>query len=208
MASLAAAFAAARISSAADMVSIQARWAPPSIKTRDLLGENLLGLVLGEAAERRKKIARRSHRARDDDRSRCFRCDFTRKTRRLWLSSRARLCKSWEHQPARVAAEAVREDDVGPRIDEALMQRHDTVGMGSSHSSGASPETSPISNRLVPVAPSARRKGRSASRSSSKRTPFSRMAMNSRAMSSQSLRRCQGRSACAAGCEKRRREPP
>ena len=60
-----------------------------------------------------------------------------------------------QHQPAAVAAERVGEDDVGAGVDEALMQRADSFRMGAFHSSGVSPEASPASNRLVPVAPSA-----------------------------------------------------
>ena len=64
------------------------------------------------------------------------------------------------------AAERIGEDDVGAGVDKALVQLGDRLGRGLVQSSGASPASSPIANRLVPVAPSARRTPFSAIRAS------------------------------------------
>ena len=84
------------------------------------------------------------------------------------FSSRVRVLEIVQHQAPAVGAEGIGEDDVGAGIDEALVERADASrGWVSFHSSGESPEVSPMSKRLVPVAPSARRTGFAARRDSS-----------------------------------------
>ena len=151
-----AASAAARASSGADMVSIQAISAPPS-------------LARGSVRQRRRPPRHRSARRAAPAISPVGPTEPATMTFRPALSATRAgdlggppvelvdaVLRVVQLQPVARAAEGIGEDDVGAGIDEILVQRRDLLRARSrSSSSGASPASSPMANRLVPVAPSA-----------------------------------------------------
>ena len=152
---LAAARAAARISSGADMVSIQATSAPPSRRPSicSMKTSTASSSLNGPSGARRSPVGP---------------TDPATTTGRPALSAtsarelggepvefaRARF-EAVQHEAAAVGPEAVGQDDVGAGVDEGPMQALDRVRMVGVPELGESPAVRPMAKRLVPVAPSA-----------------------------------------------------
>lgn len=130
MPTFAAARVAARISSAADMVSIQTTSAPPCLKALDLLDEHLDCLVLAERPKRGEDIAGRTHRSRDDDATARCAGDRTGVLSGEPVELRGAGLEPVQREAPAIAAKTVGQDDVRARVYEGLVQGLDPVGVG------------------------------------------------------------------------------
>ena len=126
---LAAARAAARISSGADMVSIQATSAPPSRRPSICSVNTSTASSSLERSERSQKIARRSDRSGDDDGAPRSVGDFARGLGGQTIELAGSRLELVQHQAAAVGPEAVGQNDVGASVDERLVQALDPIGM-------------------------------------------------------------------------------
>ena len=126
---LAAARAAARISSGADMVSIQATSAPPSRRPSICSMKTSTASSSLKRSERSQEVARRSDRTGDDDGPPRAVGDFARDPGGQAIELAGPALELVQHQAAAVGPETVGQNDVGARVDESLMQALDPVRM-------------------------------------------------------------------------------
>ena len=95
----------------------------------DLLGERVDCFVGGERAERREQLARRPDGAGHHDGARCGVGDLTRELGGPLVELEHAVLGAVQFQAVAVAAERVRQDDVGARVDERPVQLLDALGM-------------------------------------------------------------------------------
>ena len=130
MPALAAARAAARISSAADMVSIQATSAPPSLRPSICSTKILDRLVLGQGTQWGEDVAGRTDRAGDDDPPPRPVGDGAGVSRRHRIELTDARLEAVQREAPAVRPETVGQDDVRAGVDEGLVEGADLVGMG------------------------------------------------------------------------------
>src|SRR5579863_850533 len=131
MRSALAAVAAARISSGADMVSIQTTSTPPSFKPSICSAK----AATASSSESGPSGARRSpvgptEPATATDRPPCLIRLLARDFGGATIEFAHAILQRMQHEPAAIGAEAVGQDDVGARIDEIAMERGHAIRMG------------------------------------------------------------------------------
>ena len=129
MPTLAAAFAAARISSSADMVSIQMTSAPPSLRPSICSTKTSTASSSVSGPSGREEVAGRPDRAGDHHRPPGGVGDGAGILRGEAVQLAGAVLEIVQHQPTAIGAEGIGEDDVGAGIDEALVERADRVAM-------------------------------------------------------------------------------
>ena len=83
---------------------------------------------MGEPTEGSEQLPRRSHRAGDDDRPVSVVGHSPGDRRRSLGQLEHSALRPVQRQPISIAAERVGEDDVGPGVDEALVEHGDVLG--------------------------------------------------------------------------------
>ena len=136
------------------------------LQAADLFAEGVDGVLIGQRAERDQQFAGRADGTGDDDLAAGLVGHRAGDFGGALVELMNAVLRMVQLQPMARAAEGIGQDDVGAGIDEVLVQRGDLFGRRSFQSSGASPASSPMANRFVPVAPSASRMPFSASRAS------------------------------------------
>ena len=101
----------------------------PGRQAGDLLGEHFECVVVGECAERGEQLAGRPDRARDDHRARRGVGNLTRELGGPLVELEDAILGAVQLQAVAVAAERVRQDDVGAGVDEGAVQLLDALGM-------------------------------------------------------------------------------